>query len=166
AFACGLLTTAAFVLPTFVVFGAHAGAGGTFGNLQPHPVDPWVLVTTLARFFSFPSLEVWRFIAIDNGKRLMLLLRHPWMVPLTPRVWFAGVWQPFWMLREWFRRPAPIPGWEVLRALVATTVGLVYISYWFVMEPPQAHGFYVLAPIAFLFAACCWTFVDSPRWRR
>ena len=43
---------------------------------------------------------------------------------------------------------------------------LVYASYWFVMEPPQAHAFYVLAPIAFMFAAFWWTFVDSPRARR
>jgi hypothetical protein len=70
------------------------------------------------------------------------------------------------MLRESFRTQAPVAGWGALRALVAATVGLVYISYWLVMEPPQAHGFYVLAPIAFLFAACCWTFVDSPGWRR
>jgi hypothetical protein len=42
----------------------------------------------------------------------------------------------------------------------------VYASYWFVLEPSQAHAFYVVAPVAFMFAAYCWTFVDSPRWRR
>ena len=46
------------------------------------------------------------------------------------------------------------------------SVLLVYLSYWFVMEPPQAHAFYVLAPVAFVFAAYWWTFVDSPRARR
>src|SRR6185295_10397481 len=30
----------------------------------------------------------------------------------------------------------------------------------------QAHAFYVVAPIGFMFAAYCWTFVDSPRWRQ
>lgn len=34
------------------------------------------------------------------------------------------------------------------------------------IEPPQAHAFYVLAPIAFMFAAFWWTFVDSPRARQ
>jgi len=42
----------------------------------------------------------------------------------------------------------------------------VYVSYWFVLEPPQAHAFYVLSPIAFMFAAFWWTMVDSPRARR
>ena len=43
---------------------------------------------------------------------------------------------------------------------------LVYASYWVVMEPPQAHAFYVLAPIAFMFTAFWWTLVDSPRARQ
>ena len=43
---------------------------------------------------------------------------------------------------------------------------LVYASYWFVMEPPQAHAFYVLAPLALLFTAFWWTFVDSTRARQ
>ena len=54
----------------------------------------------------------------------------------------------------------------MLRQIVAGSVLLVYASYWFVMEPPQAHAFYVLAPIALVFAAFWWTFVDSPRARR
>jgi hypothetical protein len=49
---------------------------------------------------------------------------------------------------------------------VAATVGIVYASYCFVMEPPQAHAFWVTGPVAFVFAAYCWTFIDSPRWRR
>ena len=53
-----------------------------------------------------------------------------------------------------------------MRALVGAAVLLVYASYFFVVEPPQAHAFYVLAPIAFLFAAYWWTLVDSPRARR
>ena len=71
------------------------------------------------------------------------------------------------MLREWC--PQPIAVCRVARRsrwLVVGTVALVYASYWFVIEPPQAHAFYVVAPVAFMFAAYCWTFVDSPRWRR
>ena len=40
---------------------------------------------------------------------------------------------------------------------MAGTVALVYASYWFVLEPSQAHAFYVVAPVAFMFAAYCWT---------
>jgi len=54
----------------------------------------------------------------------------------------------------------------VLRRLILGSVLLVYASYWFVIEPPQAHAFYVLAPIALVFAGFWWTFLDSPRARQ
>ena len=87
-------------------------------------------------------------------------------------MWVIGTVQPLWMLVDGFRParhwPEALPRkqWAVLRAMVAGSVLLVYTSYWFVLEPPQAHAFYVLAPIAFMFAAFWWTFVDSPRARR
>ena len=165
-FAGGFLVFAVLLIPTFVVFGLQAGSGGTLRNLRPHWVNPWIAVTILARFFSFASLEIWRFIATDDGKRWMFLLRHLWIVPMAVVVWLAGIWQPIWMLREWFRTRSPFAEWRALKWLVAGTVALVYASYWFVLEPSQAHAFYVVAPVAFMFAAYCWTFVDSPRWRQ
>lgn len=162
----GLLIFGVFLVPTLVVYGAEGGSGGTLRNLRPHWVNPWIAVTTLARFFSFVSLEIWRFMATDDGKRQMFLLNHLWIAPLAVVAWAAGIWQPIWMLREWFRADSPFPEWRWMRWLIAITILLVYASYWFVLEPAQAHAFYVMAPISFMFAAYCWTFVDSPRWRR
>src|SRR5262245_28166112 len=165
-FVFGFMLLAAFLVPTFVVYGMSGGTGGTLRNLRPHWVNPWIAVTTLARLFSFASLEIWRFMETDDGKRMMFLLRHLWIAPLAVVVWLASLWQPFWMAREWFRRRSGFAEWGSLKWLVVATVGLVYASYWFVLEPAQAHAFYVVAPVGFLFAAYCWTFVDSPRWRQ
>src|SRR5262249_35143469 len=165
-FAAGFLLFGILLIPTIVVYGPGGGAGGTLRNLRPHPVNPWIAVTTLARFFSFASFEVWRFIATDDGKRLVLLQRRFWIVPLAAVLWLAGMWQPIWMLREWFRNRPALPEWRPLKRLVAGTVLVIYASYWFVLEPSQAHAFYVVAPVALVFAAYCWTFVDSARWRR
>jgi len=162
----GLLLFGSLIMPTFLTHGADVGSGGTLRNLHIHPVSPWVAVTTLARFLSFASLEIARFLAPDGGKRIMLFVRHAWLVPLAAVVWIAGLWQPIWMVREWLRRRSPHTEWLPLKWLVAGTVVLVYFSYWFVIEPPQAHAFYVLSPIALLFAAYCWTFIDGPRWRK
>jgi hypothetical protein len=162
----GLLAFGIFLIPTLAAYGVEGGSGGTLRNLQPHFVSPAVAVTTLARFFSFVSLEIWRFMATDDGKRQMFLLDHLWIAPLALVAWAASIWQPIWMLREWFRSKSPYPEWQWLRWLVAATILLVYASYWIVLQPAQAHAFYVVAPISFLFAAYCWTFVDSPRWRR
>jgi len=165
-FACGAALVGSTLLPTLLTYGMSGGSGGTLRNLRPHFVNPSVAVSVLARLFSFVSLEVWRFITTDDGKRLMFLLRHLWIAPLAIVVWLAGIVQPFWMLREWFRTKSPFPEWRPLKWLVAGTVGIVYASYCFVMEPPQAHAFWVTGPVAFVFAAYCWTFIDSPRWRR
>jgi hypothetical protein len=165
AFAVGLLLFGSLLIPTFLVHGLGGGSGGTLRNLRPHWVSPYVALSTLARLFSFASLEIWRFIATDDGKRIMFLVRHAWMAPLAAVCWAAGIWQPIWMLGQWFRTASPLPDWRAIKWLVAATVALVYASYWFVLEPPQAHAFYVVAPVAFMFAAYCWTFIDSPRRR-
>jgi len=167
----GALLPALLLIPTLVQHGAGAGSGGVVRNVHVHGVSPWIIVTTLARFLSFASLEIIRFIATDGPKRLEFFQRHLWLAPLAIAVGVAGVAQPLWMLVHW-ARPARWPDaatrgrWQAMRALVAAAVLLVYASYFFVVEPPQAHAFYVLAPIAFLFAAYWWTLVDSPRARR
>jgi hypothetical protein len=172
AFAAAALIPGALLLPTLARYGPHAGSGGVLRNLHPHWVNPWIIVTTLARFLSFASLEISRFIATDGAKRLEFFNRHPWLVPLAIAAGIVGVVQPVWMLidacrpvRQW---PSAMPRskWAALRLLLAASVLLVYASYWVVMEPPQAHAFYVLAPIAFMFAAFWWTLVDSPRARQ
>ena len=171
AFGVGAVIPGLLLIPTFLRYGIDAGSGGTLRNIRPHPVNPWVLVTTLARFLSFASLEINRFISTDGAKRIEFFERHAWLVPAAAVVWAAGVLQPIWMFREWWRRSTEWPEpqsameWRALRLLVAGTVLVVYASYWFVFEPAQAHAFYVLAPIAFMFAAYCWRFVDSARWR-
>jgi hypothetical protein len=165
-FAFGLLLIGVFVIPTFLVYGIHAGSGGTMQNLRVHWVSPWIAVTTLARLFSFASFEIWRFIATDDGKRWMLLRRHLWMAPMAGVVWLAGLWQPVWMLREWFRVRSPLAEWRSLKWLMVGTVALVYVSFGFVLEAAQAHAFYIVAPVAFVFAASCWTHIDSTRWRQ
>jgi len=172
AFAAGTVIPGALLLPTLVRYGFHAGSGGVSRNLHLHVVNPWIIATTLARLLSFASLEISRFIATDGAKRLEFFGRHLWLAPAAAVVWLIGMVQPLWMfadgcrpMRQW---PAamPRPKWALLRMLVAASVLLVYASYWLVMEPPQAHAFYVLAPLALLAAAFWWTFVDSPRARR
>jgi len=172
AFAGGAALPAAFLAPTLIRLGANTGSGGVLRNFHVHAVHPWIVVTTLARFFAFASLEIVRFVATDGPKRLEFFQQYPWLAPLAIVVFAIGVVHPVWMLIGGLRpadrwpEAATRPRWRTLRLLVAAAVLLVYASYWFVMEPPQAHAFYVLAPIAFVFAAYWWTTIDSPRARR
>jgi hypothetical protein len=166
AFAVGAMATGIFLVPTWLQYGIFRGMGNTGANLHFHALSPVVLLSTLARFLSFASLEVNRFVATDEGKRLVFFERRLWIVPFALPVIAAGLVQPFWMMREWLRTRTAFREWTTMKALVAGTVLWVYGCYWFVMEPSQSHAFYAVAPIAFIFAAYCWTFIDSPRWRR
>jgi hypothetical protein len=172
AYVAGALVPGLVLLPTIVKYGTSGGSGGVFRNLHVGWVNPWVAATTLARMLSFASLEINRFIATDGAKRLEFFSRHVWLAPLAAVVWTVGVVQPLWMLVELCRPPnrwpqaEGRPQWRAMRWLLAASIAIVYASYWFVMEPAQAHAFYVLAPLALTLAAYCWTFLDSPNWRR
>jgi hypothetical protein len=172
AYAVGAMIPGAFLLPTLFAYGPTAGSGGVGRNLHVSFVNPAVVVTTLARLLSFASLEINRFIATDGAKRLEFFMGSPWLIPVAAVVWLAGVVQPLWMLVEVLRSPRRWPRaetigqWRAMRWLLFTSVALVYASYWFVMEPAQAHAFYVLTPVALCLAAYCWTFVDSVKWRK
>ena len=104
AFCAGALVPGLLLLPTFMQYGVHAGSGGVLRNLHPHWVNPWIVVTTLARFLSFASLEISRFIATDGAKRLEFFERHLWLAPAAVLVWLIGVLQPLWMSIDACRR--------------------------------------------------------------
>ena len=74
------------------------GTGGTLRNLHVHFVSPAEILVTLARVFSFASLEINRFVEIDDARRILFVRNHLWLVPLMAIVWAAGIVQPFWML--------------------------------------------------------------------
>ena len=166
-FAGGFLVFAVLLIPTFVVFGLQAGSGGTLRNLRPHWVNPWIAITILARLL---FVREPRNLAVHRDRRWQAL-DVPARVICGSCRWRSWSGWPASGSRSGccangFARGRRFAEWRALRMLVAGTVALVYASYWFVLEPSQAHAFYVVAPVAFMFAAYCWTFVDSPRWRR
>lgn len=161
----GAAATGALVVPTFLTQGLAGGAGGLQRNLRPHWVSPAAVFTIAARVLSFASLEVNRFVDITRSRKLVFLWQHPWLVPPLAVALVAGLVQPLGMLWAAFRR-SPRPGWPAVRLAMAATVALIYASYWLSFEPPQAHAFYVVLPMAMLYAAYCWPLFDSPRARR
>lgn len=167
AFGAGALVTGSVLLPTFLQFGLAPGSGSTGANLLPHWREPMsTFVKTAARILSFASFETNRFVGSGSSKQILFLWQHPWLVPLAAAVALVGIGHPVWMAVTAFRRPSAVPHWSAVRWLAFGTVALVSLSFFFVMQPAQARMYYVVAPVAFLYAAYCWTFVDSPMWRR
>ena len=167
AFALGLLLTISLALPTFIASAELSGAGDTGQNLLLHWRNPLTTgLNTMARIFSFASFEVGRFIAsAADGSPIVFLAERWWLVPVAGFVWIVGIIHPLFMAVTAFRRSAQRE-WPAVRWMTIATVVLVSASFFLVMQPAQARSFYVVAPVGFLFAAYCWTFIDSPRWRR
>jgi hypothetical protein len=167
AFALGALATGSVLLPTFLKFGFGLGSGSTGQNLLPHWREPVsTFVKTAARILSFASLETNRFVASGSSKQIIFLWQHLWLVPFAAVVALVGIVHPVWMALTALRRRSALRDWPAVRWLTVGTIALVSLSFFFVVQPAQARMYYVVAPVAFVYAAYSWTFIDSRWWRR
>jgi hypothetical protein len=167
AFCGGLALTGAFVIPTWMAYGIFAERGGTGENVFFHWREPIsTFVKTLARLLSFSSYEINRFIATGSSRQIVFLQDHWWLAPPVLLLWGLGLLHPTWMALTAFRRKSTHADWPRVRGLFFATVVLVSASFFFTVAWAQARSYYVVAPVSFVYAAYCWTFIDSPRARR
>ncbi len=164
--AAGAALPGSLLLPTFVRYGLLWGAGGIEQNVGLRFLSPWALLTVAAQFLSFASFEVNRFLGLSSARRLILLAQHPWLAPLTLVVGLVGVVQPLVMVWLGFRGRSSHPDWQSLRTLTAATPLLVYLSYFLAVKEPWAHAFYVVCPVALVYAFYCWSLLLTHRWGR
>jgi hypothetical protein len=140
------------------------GAGGVASTVQIHAQPPAEFAAIVARFLSFPAFEITRFMGLDTAERLLLLRREPWVLPFALIALVAGVAQPLLMAALWFRRGDD--AWRRIKWLSLATVVWIYASFFFSVRGPLAHAFYVVFPIAALYAFYGWRWVAGPRlWR-
>jgi hypothetical protein len=130
-------------------------------------LSPWALLTIVAQFFSFASFEVNRFLGLSAARRLTLLVQNPWLIPLTLVVGLVGVLQPLVLVWLGFRGRSSHPEWTSLRTWTVATPVLVYLTYFLAVKEPWAHAFYVVSPVALVYAFYCWNLLLAHRpWRR
>ena len=161
-FLAGAALPAALLVPTLML----AGTGGAEQNVQFHLRNPWTLVTILARFLSFPSFELNRFLGLNTGERAELLVRHWWLIPPAAALFVAGMLQPLFFAVEGVRARPASAGWPAVRLAAAGTVAWIYVSYFLSVTEPLAHAFYVTFPVAMIYAMHCWDRYAGARWFR
>ncbi len=154
-FLAGAAVPGALLLPT-ILAGGEAGLGGVERNVVVHPLGAAALLTLLARFLSFASVEINRFIGLNLAERIALLVRCWWLAPLALILLVCAIVQPLVFVATGFRSDGKHPEWTAVRLLAAGTVVLVYVSYWFSIREPQAHASYVVLPVATLYAMYCY----------
>jgi hypothetical protein len=163
--AAGAVLPGSLLVPTLWVHGLWAG--GTDHTVRVDWVGPWQLVRIATRFLSFTSFEIARFIGRSTARRVFFLSEHPWLAPFAAALALAGVAQPLALVWLWFKKNPEDPQWRAVKWTSLGTVLFIYGSYFLSSnKDPQAHAFYVVAPLAWVYAFHCFRQVDSPRFRK
>lgn len=170
-FACGAALAGAFLLPTYIKFGFLHGAGGTnqavtfnAGNVRRvfSPVEG-----VLARFLSFASFEIPRFIGRNSAERWAFFKEELWLVPVTLFLLVVGILQPIAMVGLWFTKLRAHKEWTAIKLLALGSVLLLCLSFLFSSKAPLSHTFYVLFPVAMIYSLYCWSpFLQKNGWQK
>jgi hypothetical protein len=128
------------------------------------------IVPIIARFLSFASFELARFLRQAGHTPTELLSQSPLLIPLVLALGLLGLVQPFLMLVVLFRpallKRAGDPCRSV-RGLAVATVLLIWVVLLFTSRPPFARNYYILCPIALLLGYLTFgSLVETPRARR
>jgi len=148
-FIIGSIPTLSLIIPTFIKYGFNLGSGGTLSNIRFSPLNLLNIFTILARFVSFGTFEITRFIGPSTPARINFL-KEWWQVAIfviTGAI--IGVVQALWMIIYIFKK-LPDKKDNFFRILVSGTVVLIWISFFFSVKGPSSHTYYVVFPLAMI----------------
>lgn len=138
-------TVAAYgVTPLFEAAGSNIAFNG--GNIG-------AIFYTTARFLSFASFELSRFLGQTLEARLDFLRHNPWLAPLVLGLGLVGFVQPVLMLIVLLRpRLLRLEGdpCRSIRSLVVATLILLGMVFLVTTRAPIARDYYILCPVALL----------------
>lgn len=154
-FTLGSLPMLLLVIPTFVKFGL-LGTGGTEQNIIFNAANVLKPVDVLFKVLSFASFEVPRFIGPNTAARLAFVTRNIWVAPFVVFGFLVGFIQPVLLLIEFFRKNS-LKGWFFIKYFLLVMILIVYASFLFSVKGPSAHTFYLLFPVASIYAFYCWS---------
>jgi hypothetical protein len=153
-FSGGALIAGSTLVPTLVALGP--AAGGVGANITFDPSGFSRLPEIAARFFSFASFELPRFLGPNTEVRLAFLHAHLWAAPFAVFAGVVGLLQPFVLLAMFFVRRGQPSGFAAVKAMTGVTLALLYLSFLFSVKDPASHTFYVTLPVVTIYAFYCW----------
>jgi hypothetical protein len=159
----GCATTGSLLVPTLLRYDPLAAAS-TRVAVRFNPINARDLFSEAAKFLSFASYELPRFIGPNNRARLAWLTSDWRVAPFAFLSLAVGVLQPLAFVLLWFRRREPAAGWTEVKALAAATTLLTWLVFLFTVREPWALTFYVVFPMAFLYSLYCYAFFPGGRW--
>lgn len=154
--ALGAALAAAPLLPTVLTDGLAGLVQPAGANMAFEPRNLLRVPQVVAQFFALPAFEVTRFIGASTDARLAFLARFWWAAPFVLCAALIGVIQSVTLLIALFQRRTGATDWPAVRALTASLLGLLIVSFVWSVRPPASHAFYLLLPPLMIYAACVW----------
>ena len=165
-FLAGMLTCGSVLMPTLLKYGLAQTAAMTTANVQPIQIRLERAPVVAARFLSFASFELARFIGPDTPERVRFFTHHWWVVPFAAFAGLCGILQVLVLAAALVRRSADDEGWRSVRLVAVATMLLVFLSFAFSVRGPASHAFYVVMPVAMIYSFHVWErFFRVGRWR-
>ncbi len=155
-FAAGALIPGTALLPTLAQFGFASSVSTTGANVRVDPSNLFRIPEITARFLSFASFELPRFLGNNTASRLEFLSRHPWSVPFALFAGVCGLLQPVVLLLAFLRMRAASPAFRAVAWTTLLTIAMICASFLFSIKDPASHAFYVAFPVATIYAFHCW----------
>jgi hypothetical protein len=159
-FVVGAIVPATVLLPTFVNYGFRAGMGHTGDAVQINLHNVLAALNpvegVLPRFLSFASYEIPRFLGNNLATRIAFLQANPWLIPFAIFLTVLGIVQPIHLIWQWFANGNSRADWRPIKFLTIATIAWLCVAFLFSLKLPAAHTFYLVMPIALLYALYAW----------
>jgi hypothetical protein len=165
-FAAGAALPALALLPTLLTYGIGTAVSTAGANTQVDASNLLRIPEITARFLSFASFEVPRFLGNSTATRLEFLSRHLWSVPFVIFAGIAGLLQPLVLLLALFRTRDVSTVFRGVAWTTLLTLAMICASFLFSVKDPASHAFYVVYPVAMIFAFHVWEAVLQRKWAR
>jgi hypothetical protein len=162
----GSLPMLALLLPTYWIYGVSSGnniAGySDFFNRNNFGQG----LTILARYLSFATFELPRFLGEHTHERIAFLLNNPWLTVPGFFLWITGILQAVAMVILWFFKNRSNPDWVPVKRLALGVFLTLYLFFWFSQKSPAAIRYYEVLPVAMIYSFYCWEILCPYRfWR-
>ena len=154
--AVGAALPASTLLPTFLSQGLAAVAGRTGENIVFEPANLLRLPQVVVQFLSLATFELPRFMGPSTADRLTFLRLFPWASPAIVVAVVIGSAQVAVLLIELFMAHPNRKGWAPVRFATLGVLALLIPSFVFSVRPPASHAYYVLLPVALIYACHVW----------
>ena len=165
-FAAGAAIPALALLPTLIRFGLASSVATAGANMVVDVTNVVRIPEITARFLSFASFELPRFLGNNTASRLEFLSRHAWSIPFVIFAGVVGLLQPFVLLVFFFQKRSERPEWHAVKWITLLTLLLICASFLFSVKDPASHAFYVIFPVATIYAFYCWEVLLRRKWAR